>query len=120
MLTATDFIRYPQVLPQMDQIVTDEKLRQHITAQIHEACDMLMQLDELKLCDIQVAVMQGEVVLSGKVECSRLLRLAESIARFTLDVVSVTNQIQVGEEASPPTISSASPLAHLMDVAVVV
>lgn len=95
MLTATDFIRYPEALPPLDRVVSDEKLRQHITDQIHEACGRLMRLDELKLCDIQVGVTEKQVVLNGTVECSRLRRLAESIARFTPDVVSVTNQIQV-------------------------
>lgn len=120
MFTARDLTSYSQTLPPFDQVVADEKLRQHITDQIHEACGMLMQLEGLTLCDIQVGVTEGRVVLSGNVECNSLRRLAESIARFTPDLVSITNQIQVGEQPSATTKTPASNLARWLDVAAAV
>ncbi len=104
MFTTGDFAAYSQILPPLDQGVTDETLQQQLIVQIHETCGLLMQLNGLKVCEINVAVTNGHAILSGRVECSRLRRLAESIARFMPDVVSVTSHIRIaGERPTAPT-----------------
>ena len=109
MFTTTDFDAYPQVLPSFDQVVADENLQQRLVDQIHEACWLLMQLDGLKVCEINVTVTNGRVALSGNVECSRLRRLAESLAEAMPDVISVTSQIRIAGEP-PAATTKRSPI----------
>jgi hypothetical protein len=110
MFTNANSTMYTPLLTAFDTVAADESLCQRIAAQIHEACRLLMRLDELEVCEIKVAVNNRHAVLSGSVECSRLRRLAESIARSIPEVKSVTSQIRIGEE--PPVAARDSARSH--------
>lgn len=97
MFTTADFTAYPEVLPPLDQVMLDENLRQRVLSIIHEACSLLQHLEGGKVCEIDAAVTNGHVVLRGKVGCSSLQRLAESVARTLPEVKSVRSEIQIGE-----------------------
>ena len=78
---------------------SDERIREDV-------CEMLTRDPSIDASDIEVAVKEGEVTLTGNVSDRRMKHLAEDCAERCSGVRDVTNNIRVRREASSS--SSAS------------
>lgn len=77
---------------------TDERIREDV-------CERFTEHGQLDPSDVEVAVHEGEVVLTGTVATRAQKRLAEDIADAVFGVVEVHNRLRVQRagEASQPT-----------------
>lgn len=73
---------------------SDERIREDI-------CEAMTEHPQLDCRDVEVAVEDGTVILSGTIEERRLKRLAEDIAYDVPGVEDVVNQIRVRRRSAP-------------------
>jgi hypothetical protein len=67
---------------------SDERIREDV-------CDVLMQMSDLDSSDVEVAVREGEVVLTGTVPDRSMKYRIEQVADRCAGIVDITNQIRV-------------------------
>ena len=72
---------------------TDERIQEDI-------CDRLTQHAQIDASDIEVAVLEGEVTLTGTVEDRRIKRMVEANVEMIPGVVDIHNQLRLRK---PPT-----------------